>query len=301
MFAMASPALVLFGLFFGAVGVVVGLSPFLAAGLMVPVGLFGIVLEVMRVRWIQRIRTDGIKLEARVTGRERGKLAIWGITPVRLVCVGLGAAAESGGVYRSDWYLRATGSIEALPAEVTVLIDPARAGRFHVDLKPFGVKDSRLNLKLLLLPLALVAIGLIVTTVTTFNVGEGPTGLRKPQASGTVVAAGQNLGHWSLAANGCISGQRKSFSGVSIFNDKNPDQQITLIQDPVAGEVIDADIPGQDKDARFFPRDCPGLKAELRPMGSVVNRVTNLEGRLDAECKTFNDSLSVHVAFQFCH
>lgn len=301
MFAMSAPGLVLFGLFFSIVGVMVGMGPFLAAGLLVPIGLFGMLQEWAHVRWIGRLRDDSIPVRARVTGRQLGNVKIWGVTPVRLLCAGAAPSTGREVVYRSDWYLRPAGWIEELPSSVMVLIDPARPARYHVDLKPFGVKDSRIGLKWLLFPAGVMAVGLILTISTTLAVGEGPPGLRRPQASGTVVADGRVVGHWSLAANACSSGQPKSFYGVSIFDREAPDQQLTLIHDPVAGDVIDADIPGQDKDARFLPRDCPVLKSELRRMGSVVNRVDNLEGRLDAECKTFDDRLSVHVKFQLCH
>jgi hypothetical protein len=81
----------------------------------------------------------------------------------------------------------------------------------------------------------------------------------------------------------------------------NPGQQLTLIRDPVKGDVLDADIPGQEKDFRFFASDCSLLRSELRPMRSMVNRVTNLEGSLDAECEAYGNRLSAHITFQLCH
>jgi hypothetical protein len=35
-------------------------------------------------------------------------------------------------------------------------------------------------------------------------------------------------------------------------------------------------------------------------MTSVLNRVTNLEGRLDAECQAYGDQVSAHNTFQSC-
>jgi hypothetical protein len=43
------------------------------------------------------------------------------------------------------------------------------------------------------------------------------------------------------------------------------------------------------------------FNADKRLMRSAVDRVSNMEGRLDAECEAYVDGLSAHVTFQLGH
>ena len=77
------------------------------------------------------------------------------------------------------------------------------------------------------------------------------------------------------------------------------DPQLALIRDAAGGDVLDAMVEREHKTKRFFASDCRVLKVDFRPMDSAVNRVTNLQGQLDAESEPAGDRLSAHVTFQF--
>jgi len=224
-----------------------------------------------------------------------------GTTPVRIVCTALIPARFSGTTYRSDWYGRPAASIEESPSSVTVLVDPSRPARYHVDLRSFGVPTSRLNWRSQILTAAIMTIGLASVVFGTLAVGEGPAGLRPFAARGTVAAEGPRVGTWSFAPNACRSGAPSGIDGVLLYGASTHDPQLALIRDAAAGHVLDAMVEREHRIRRFLARDCHLLKVDFRPMISVVNRVTNLKGELDAECKASDDRLSAHVTFQFCH
>ena len=185
-----------------------------------------------------------------------------GMTPVRIVCTALAPARFSGTTYRSDWYARAAAGIEELPSSVMVLVDPSRPGRYHVDLRSFGVPTSRLDWRSQIVTAAIMTVGLVSVVFGTLAVGEGPAGLRPFAARGTVVAEGPHVGNWSSAP------------------DAYP--QLALIREAAAGDVLDAMVEREHRTRRFFASECGVLKVDLRPMDSAVNRVTSLRGELDA-------------------
>jgi len=176
---MAAPGLVLLSLFFGFVGLVVGAEFFiLPAALGLVVGVVLIAREALRTRWIRQLQERGVVVQARTERRERAALRIMGTTPVRIVCTALTPARFSGTTYRSDWYARPAAGIEELPSTVTVLVDPSRPARYHVDLRSFGVPTSRLNWRSQIVTAAIIAVGMISVVFGTLAVGEGPAGLR---------------------------------------------------------------------------------------------------------------------------
>lgn len=302
MLAMAVPGILLFSGFFGVVGLFVGMKLFVVgAGAGLAVGFFGLGREHLRRRSVRSLAANSVAVRARCDRRERAGVKIWDVTPVRYVCVGESPEPFRGVMFRSEWFVDRRGDFQELPDRLTVLVAPGRPDRYHVVLRPFEVSSTRFGWRAAIVPAGIMALGLIAITVGTLAVGEGPRGLRPVQARGQVSASGHALGTWSFQASGCSSGEARSFFGVSVFDGDHPDQQLTLVRDRVQGYVLDADIPGQDKSFRFRPGDCAVFHAEMRPMGSVVNRITNLEGRLDAECEAYGDRLSAHVTFQLCH
>ncbi len=209
MIAMAAPGLVLFSLFSGFVGLFVGAAFFiLPATLGLVVGLVLIAREALRGRWIRQLQERGVVVQARTERRERASVRIMGTTPVRIVCTALIPARFSGTTYRSDCYARPAASTEESPSSVTVLVDPSRPARYHVDLRSFGVPTSRLNWRSQILTAAIMTIGLASVVFGTLAVGEGPAGLRPFAARGTVAAEGPRVGTWSFAPNACRSGRR---------------------------------------------------------------------------------------------
>jgi len=88
---------------------------------------------------------------------------------------------------------------------------------------------------------------------------------------------------------------------VLLYGASTHDPQLALIRDAAVGDILDAMVEREHRVRRFVARDCRVLKVDLKPMDSAVNRVTNLEGELDAECDAAGDQLSAHVTFQFCH
>ena len=302
MMAMAAPGLVLFSLFFGFVGLFVGADFFiLPAALGLVIGVALITREALRLRRIRQLQDHGVVVQARTERRERASVRIMGMTPVRLVCTTLAPARFSGTTYRSDWYARPGAGIEDLPSSVMVLVDPSRPGRYHVDLRSFGVPTSRLDWRSQIVTAAIMTVGLVSVVFGTLAVGEGPAGLRPFAARGSVAAEGPRVGTWSFTPDTCRSGAPKGIDGALLYDASTHDPQLALIRDAAAGDVLDAMVEREHRTKRFFASDCRVLKVDLRPMDSAVNRVTNLEGEIDAECEAAGDRLSAHVTFQFCH
>ena len=224
-----------------------------------------------------------------------------GMTPVRIICTALAPQRLSRTTYRSDWYVRAAAGVEELPSCVTVLVDPSRPARYHVDLRSFGVPTSRLNWRSQMMTAAIMTVGIISAVFGTLAVGEGPAGLRPFAARGIVAAEGPRVGTWSFSPDACRSGAPKGIHGVLLYNASKHDPQLALIRDAVAGGVLDAIVEHEHRIRRFLASDCRVLKVDLWPMDSAVDLVTNLRGELDAECQAVDDHLSAHVTFQFCH
>ncbi len=101
-----------------------------------------------------------------------------GMTPVRIICTALAPQRLSRTTSRGDWYVRAAAGVEELPSCVTVLVDPSRPARYHVDLRSFGVPTSRLNWRSQTMTAAIMTVGIISAVFGTLAVGEGPAGLR---------------------------------------------------------------------------------------------------------------------------
>ena len=302
MFAMAAPGVFLFSAFFGFIGLFVGMESFvIGAGVGMTAGLIGLVRAYQRGRLIRQLDATGVAVRARCGRRERAGVRIWDRTPVRYVCVGEAPEPFRGVVFRSDWFVDRRGDFQDLPHTLTVMVAPDRADLYHVQLRPFEASSTQFGWRALVVPGAIMTVAGVAVVLSTLAVGEGPRELRPTQAGGLVAASGHALGTWSFEASRCSSGQARGFLGVSVFDAGHPDQQLTLIRDRLRGDVLDADIPGHDGSFRFVPGDCTVFDAGLRTMDSVVNRVTNLEGRLDAECEAYGDRLSAHVTFQFCH
>ena len=302
MLAMAVPGILLFSVFFGFVGLFVGMKFFVvAAGAGLAASSFGLAREHLRRRSVRSLASIGTAVSARCDRRERAGIKIWGATPVRYVCIGEAPEPFHGATFRSDWFVDRRGDFQELPDLLTVMVTPERPDRYHVVLRPFEVSSTRFGWRALIVPAGIMALGLTAIITGTLAVGEGPRGLRPEQAEGQVTASGHALGTWSFQASSCSSGEARRFFGVSVFDADHSDQQLTLVRDRAQGDMLDVDIPGQDKTFRFLPGDCAVFNAELRPMNSVVNRITNMEGRLDAECEAYGDRLSAHITFQSCH
>jgi len=148
---------------------------------------------------------------------------------------------------------------------------------------------------------AITTVGMISVVFATLAVGEGPAGLRPFAARGTVAAEGPRVGTWSFAPDACRSGAPKGIDGVLLYDASAHDPQLALILDAAVGDVLDARVEREDRTRRFLASDCRVLKVDLRPMDSAVNRVTNLQGQLDAKCEAAGDRLSARVTFQFSH
>jgi hypothetical protein len=240
MFAMMAPGLFLFSVFFGAVGLFIGMWPFVVFGAIgLPISLVGLIFGYLKDRRNAALDTSGVTVQATYSKREWAKTVIWGEMPVRFVCVGEVPEQYRGAVFRSDWFVDPQGGVEEMPHRLTVMVAPGRPERYHVDLRPFGVR-RHFGWRALWIPATLMASGLLVIVFSTLSVGEGPQALRPPAARGTVAASGHTLGQWSFQASACKSGTPRGFSGVSVFDTTRPDQQLTLIRDPVKGDVIDA-------------------------------------------------------------
>jgi hypothetical protein len=295
-------------IFFGAVGIVIGMLPFILAGVAgVVLALYGLSYALLRTRRAAYLRHNGVLAEARLDRIKRDTSG-WNTKPYRtidIICTCVSPARFSGQVVHSGMFIDYDNLAESPPAKFIVKIDPNHTKRYYLDLTAYGIPPSRIQLfRMTRFSFVFVAVGIValgITICSSLQVGMGSAAFRADQASGTVVASGGILHDWSMKPNACTSGAVDGFHGVYLFSTQNPNQQISLIGDRVAGDELDADIPEQDKHFRFFQADCKVFSLNLVPMSSMVNNVTNLQGHLDAECAATGANISVHVTFRTCH
>ncbi len=293
---------------FGAMGVFIGMPPFILAGVAgLVLALYGLSCALLRTRRAAYLRHSGVLAEARLDQIKKDTSA-WSTRPywaIDIICTCVSPERFKGLVVHSGMFIDYDNLADSPPSKFTVRIDPDHTKRHYIDLTEYGVPPSRIRFfrmarsSFVFVAGAIVVLGFSI--YSTLHAGLGPTAFRPDQATGTVVASGSILHDWSMNPNTCTSGAVDGFHGVNLSNSQNPGQQITLIDDRVAGDELDADIPGQGKHFRFFPRDCKVFSLNLTPMSSIVNNITNLQGRLDAECTADGANVSAHVTFKTCH
>lgn len=293
---------------FGAVGVFIGMLPFILVGIAgLVLALYGLSCALLRTSRAAYLRRNGVLAEARLD-RIKRDMSWWSTRPyqaIEIICTCESPERFNGLVVHSGMFIDYDHLADAPPARFVVRIDPDQPKRYDIDLAEYGIPPSRIRFfRMARTSFAFAAVGIVVlgfAIYSTLQAGLGPTAFRPDPADGTVVASGRILHDWSMKPNACTSGAVDGFRGVYLFNTQNPDQKITLIDDRMAGSELDADIPGQHQHFRFFPTDCKLFNLNLTPMNSIVNNITNLQGRLDADCTADGANISAHVTFQTCH
>jgi hypothetical protein len=198
MFVMASPGLLLFSLLFGAVGLFIGIWPFVGGAVIgLLAGFAGLIFGHVKLRRDARLDASGVTVQAGHLKRERASIQLWGTTPVRVVCVGESPEPYRGAVFRSDWFVDPRGGFEDMPDHITVMVAPGHPDRYHVDLRSFEIQ-RHFGWHALWVPAAMIAMALPAIIFGTLSVGEGPQALRPPMAQGMVSASGHALGQWSF-------------------------------------------------------------------------------------------------------
>ncbi len=117
--------------------------------------------------------------------------------------------------------------------------------------------------------------------------------------SGSVQAAGPEIGNWTLTPDICQSGDRRRYFGVQMFSSKDKPLAFVYAEDPINGGRISVNIPGAHSSYRLDARDCPVLNASLQ-RGPMINRVQAIDGSIDVDCRVDDNTLKGHLSFGNC-
>ncbi len=101
--------------------------------------------------------------------------------------------------------------------------------------------------------------------------------------SGSIQAAGPEIGNWAMAPDICQSGDRRRYYGVQMFSSKDNRLAFVYSEDPIDGGRLSVNVPGKEYSYRFRERDCPVLKASLQ-RGALINRIQVSDGCIAIDC-----------------
>lgn len=173
------------------------------AGLLL-VGLVSALVLLLHRRWLRRLCLDAHAIRAEVTGVVAAPIEVGGRRPHRVACRGLTPPAV-GRTFRSGWS-RACSAVSP-SSLVTVLLDPRRPSRYHVDVGAAPPAQTR--------PLRRVLrhVGALAAVLGAAFVEVIAIGVARPEAPPVLFTA-----TWSRAALGfmgraALTGVRTSAAG----------------------------------------------------------------------------------------
>lgn len=119
-----------------------------------------------------------------------------------------------------------------------------------------------------------------------------------------------SMGNWVLESGACFSGQRESFFGAVAQGPEGSGIAIKLVKDGVKGWTAVVNQPdtcktGAEKSkcmATVLAADqCKTLDVELANTNTTVNNIRVIEGKLDIDCSSGNDSIKGSLTLTHCH
>jgi hypothetical protein len=150
--------------------------------------------------------------------------------------------------------------------------------------------------RLLVLMIAVAAAGVLAAIAIPLAIGGFSS-----KVQGVVTASGGELGSWTMHADSCQSGERNQFRGVEIFASDDKRLGMSFLQ-PIGGEAaVSLNIPGGTSARRFGASDCTVLRGEVHRQTSMVNRITNVRGRVKFDCRYGDEHATGDLTFENCH
>ncbi len=120
-----------------------------------------------------------------------------------------------------------------------------------------------------------------------------------PSLSGSIQAAGPEIGTWVLTPDICQSGDRRRYYGVQVFSSKDKQLAFVYDEDPITGGRLSVNVPGARHSYVLGDRDCRVLKASLQ-RGTIINRIQAMDGSIDVDCRVDDNTLTGHLSFENC-
>ncbi len=129
------------------------------------------------------------------------------------------------------------------------------------------------------------------------------------EVTGIVTMKGHGSGQADMVAHMCRSGQHRNFFGVVVVGDGPNTGGIKLVQDPMSGWNLVAEVPGSCRGPNggdpctvmtFRSGDCRSFDADVHYSGIMVNEIRLLSGHLKAECSSSQGTISADLVFKKC-
>lgn len=129
----------------------------------------------------------------------------------------------------------------------------------------------------LLIPVAIVGAFVFVSDLTSANVSGSLSG-------------GKGAGALHFVPDGCTSGQRDGFSGVTLTQTGSPDV-VRVVSDPIEGKLLVVARPGR-KGQIIRGQGCRTFELEAARTDTNVNEIWLVDGRMKVDCPELSGSVS---------
>lgn len=116
------------------------------------------------------------------------------------------------------------------------------------------------------------------------------------------------MGAWSLDTGSCQSGEHEGYFGAVAFGPEGSGVAIKVVKDAVRGwtAVINrADTCKGDKTAckaiSIGEKECTKLAIDIRTTNTTINKIKVVEGTVELECASGDDSIKGRLTLDYCH
>jgi hypothetical protein len=118
------------------------------------------------------------------------------------------------------------------------------------------------------------------------------------------------MGSWSLDTGTCQSGEREHYMGAIAFGPEGSGVAIKVVKDAVKGwtavvnraDTCKAGVEKSECKAIVLAEsDCTKLAVDVHPTNTTINDIKVVEGSVELDCASGNDSLKGRMVFDYCH
>jgi hypothetical protein len=117
---------------------------------------------------------------------------------------------------------------------------------------------------------------------------------------GSAKANTKAAGEFTLSPSACYSGQRESFFGVQLEDDKSG-AKLRVIKPPADDYQVVVEAPSSKGSFKLVKRDCTKFDVSVTKQNSQINDIFNVEGHATIDCKSGDDTFTADVTFANCH
>ena len=119
-------------------------------------------------------------------------------------------------------------------------------------------------------------------------------------AHGTLVSKGAS-GDWTLYASDCLSGQARSYYGVSLTDRTNAQLAARIVQPEFGGDHITVKNPDNGQETTFTRQQCSQWDVDMHYDGTTANTIKELAGHARFDCSAPNEHIVGNFELRACH